>query len=319
MPTKRDFAEVPQHAFFLDALGSVAFGDASKQQAAADTPVGSQPAKPCKILARTAQPIFHWYWGKIVHDLAGMQPVEKCILDWCHNYDETLGFLDKFSIDSEGLQCEGMIVPFLATDRASEILHKALAGVPWQASIDWSGAARIEELTEGMSAQVNGFQFDGPGFIVREWPLTAVAICPHGADPNTETRFAKTAKRHFPVTVFGVPTMSTETTPPPRSFTLEEINQWSAQFGAELGLKHLAEGTQWDAAIENQRAAQMADLQARVDGFASQLAAKDEAIAQLQKQLAAAKKLTEGSTPVESGAESTESKPTSFIRLPGRK
>jgi hypothetical protein len=38
-----------------------------------------------------------------------------------------------------------------------------------------------------MVAPVNGYQFEGPGIIVREWPLRGVAICPYGADANTES------------------------------------------------------------------------------------------------------------------------------------
>jgi hypothetical protein len=47
------------------------------------------------MLARTAEPIEHWYWGKIVHDMAGMKlaaPTLPC--DYCHDPAEILGFLD---------------------------------------------------------------------------------------------------------------------------------------------------------------------------------------------------------------------------------
>lgn len=40
---------------------------------------------------------------------------------------------------------------------------------------------------DGEIAPVNGYDFEGPGVIIREWPLRGVAICPYGADANTES------------------------------------------------------------------------------------------------------------------------------------
>jgi hypothetical protein len=66
-------------------------------------------------------------------------------------------------------------------------------GVPYEASIFFGGdGIKIEEVGEGKMQTVNGRQFDGPGVIIREWPLRGVAICPYGADQNTESAaFAK--------------------------------------------------------------------------------------------------------------------------------
>jgi hypothetical protein len=38
---------------------------------------------------------------------------------------------------------------------------------------------------------VNGFQFAGPGIVIREWPLRGVAVCPYGADMNTRSELAQ--------------------------------------------------------------------------------------------------------------------------------
>jgi hypothetical protein len=60
--------------------------------------------------------------------------------------------------------------------------------VPWEASIDWAGPAEIEELEAGQFAEVNGRQVEGPAQIVRRWQLRGVAVCPYGADMNTESK-----------------------------------------------------------------------------------------------------------------------------------
>jgi len=59
-------------------------------------------------------------------------------------------------------------------------------GVPYEASINFGGdGIKIQELGDGETTEVNGARFDGPGIVVREWPLRGVAICPYGADMNT--------------------------------------------------------------------------------------------------------------------------------------
>lgn len=90
-------------------------------------------------------------------------------------------------------------MPYKESDRASEIIHKARAGVPYEASINFGGPGiKVEEVAEGRAAQVNGYQFDGPGIIVREWPLRGVAVCPYGADMNTRSELAQ--DQSIPVT-----------------------------------------------------------------------------------------------------------------------
>jgi hypothetical protein len=67
-------------------------------------------------------------------------------------------------------------------------MFKMREGVPYEASIFFGGdGIKIQEIAEGQVEQVNGREFAGPGVIVREWPLRGVAICPYGADSNTES------------------------------------------------------------------------------------------------------------------------------------
>jgi len=162
--------------------GACEFGAASE---------GAGEKIPVKLVARSARPIDHWYWGRIVHDLSGMQAAGPSIpLDYNHEPDEVIGYADKFDTSGD-LVVSGALVPFEAGDRPNEIRHKAALGVPYQASIYFDPNDMVlEEIPQGRSVQVNGYSFEGPGVVVRQWTLRGVAICPYGADRNTSVQFA---------------------------------------------------------------------------------------------------------------------------------
>jgi hypothetical protein len=107
-------------------------------------------------------------------------------LDYNHDTSEVIGYLNHFSVDSEGLQVAGVLTPYRDQDRASEIIYKMGQGVPYEASINFAGQGiKVQEIPEGRSTEVNGFEFQGPGVVIREWPLRGVAITPYGADSST--------------------------------------------------------------------------------------------------------------------------------------
>lgn len=183
MTNERNFSAIPANALCF-AGGEVSIGDNGE---------GSKTA-PVKLKARSGLPIEHWFWGKVVHDLSGMRTHKpRLTIDYAHNDAEVLGYLNHFETESGDLIASGALTPFKDDDRASEVLFKMKQGVPYEASIFFGGdGIKIEEVEEGMMQTVNGRQFDGPGVIIREWPLRGVAICPYGADQNTESAaFAK--------------------------------------------------------------------------------------------------------------------------------
>ena len=157
---------------------------------------------PIRMKARTGQPVEHWFWGRVVHDMAGMRlHKDRLPIDYVHDPLEVIGYLNHFRADTDGLEVSGALVPYKDSDRASEIIHKARAGVPYEASINFGGPGiKVEEVAEGQAAQVNGYQFAGPGIIVREWPLRGVAVCPYGADMNTRSELAQGESVHVTFT-----------------------------------------------------------------------------------------------------------------------
>src|SRR4051812_23072289 len=87
---------------------------------------------PFSILARSSDPIDHWYWGRVVHDMAGFTPSKATIpVDYCHCPDEVLGYGNKFDASNAGLKVTGALVQFQADDRVAEVTYKRAAGVPY--------------------------------------------------------------------------------------------------------------------------------------------------------------------------------------------
>lgn len=243
---------------------------------------------PFELLARSAQPIDHWYWGRVVHDFAGMKARNNIPIDWNHDANEAIGFSNKRRITDEGLMLSGSIVSTRPGDRADTIIKQSAKGVPFEASIFFGGdGIKVEEVAEGMTAPVNGTQFDGPGVIIREWPLRGCAVCLHGADQNTaSTLFAAAGKFSASVVpqtpkqdepTMAEPTDKTalsavqpespqavEITPEkvapaavdpvpvveaePKAFSIDEFSKIAAEFGLEIaGKVAMAGGTHADA------------------------------------------------------------------------
>jgi len=144
---------------------------------------------PVKIKARSGGAIDHPYWGRIVHDFSGMRiSKSKLPLDYNHESGEILGYANHFDFSSGDLIATGAITPWQGTDRASEVIFKMREGVPYEASIFFGGdGIKLEKVPDGKAVEVNGMEFAGPGVVVREWPLRGIAICPYGADENTQS------------------------------------------------------------------------------------------------------------------------------------
>jgi len=166
---------------------------------------------PIKMVARSGRALEHWYWGKVAHDLSGMTTHKpRLVIDYCHYDKEVIGYLNHFEQhpDADGIPAmivSGALVPFKDSDRATEIIYKARAGVPYEASIDFVGGdpgdTLIEEVAEGASAEVNGYTLGGPATIFRKWPLRGVAVCPYGADMHTESQLSGREAEQVTITV----------------------------------------------------------------------------------------------------------------------
>ena len=119
-----EFRSVPVEALHF-GFGPCEFGAA-----------GDDGTVPVSLLARSSEPINHWYWGAVVHDVAGIgRHKDHITLDYAHYDQEVLGFADRFDVTPDGLKVAGRLTPFAPHDRASEVVHKAKAGVAYESSI----------------------------------------------------------------------------------------------------------------------------------------------------------------------------------------
>lgn len=145
--------------------------------------------QPISLLARSKKPVSTWFWGNAVHDLSGMKHAKKVPIDYCHDDQQILGFIDKFSVNDEGLVLDGVLTPSdNPTDMCRTVTAKQKAGVPYQASIFFDPNDMVVEAVRGNeTAEVNGYKFKGPGIIFRKWTLRGVAVCPYGKDANTSS------------------------------------------------------------------------------------------------------------------------------------
>jgi len=151
---------------------------------------------PITMKARSGQPIEHWWWGKVVHDLSGMTlHKDKLPIDYCHDTNQIIGYLSNFDHSSGDLIASGALTPTKYNTRACEIIELQKQGVPYEASINFGGdGIKMQYIDENEVTDVNGYQLEGPAVVIREWPLRGVAVCPYGADMNTESEFANTNK-----------------------------------------------------------------------------------------------------------------------------
>lgn len=308
---------------------------------AASTPDASNN-RPFRQLARTGDPIDHYYWGRIVHDFSGMTHKPKIPIDYCHDDGDIIGFADAVEVADGNLYLSGQIVPFALHDRASEVIFKADAGIPYEASIDfWSDDLELEYIPDGMFVTVNERQFDGPGVVVRKWPLRGCAVCPHGYDGATETALSADSREvSVLISNAGTATMpplgkksaklttepaaepETKPTEPavepvevtepvtpvvestPTTDATAQLRSYVAKFGAENGANWFAEGIDLPTALSRQ-----------CETLTAQLSAANTEIAELKTKLS---QVDLGSpAPLSDGKESTDPRTSKFTRQLG--
>ena len=182
---------------------------------------------PFQAIARTGNPVCHWYWGNCIHDFAGMRMAPTIPVDFNHCDDEGLGLINSSQVTADGLVCSGVLIPFQPNDRASEVIFKASKKFPYQTSVffdPWSCV--VEEVPPGCNSQVNGQTVNGPLTIFRQWELKGLAVCLYGVDDGTSVCFSRPLSgATVPVTRFKtgdpMPAPATKPAPKPGKFAAD--------------------------------------------------------------------------------------------------
>lgn len=289
---------------------------------------------PLTLKVRSPDAVFHWYWGKVIHDMSGVRLPARCCIDWEHG-PSVLGYADSFkATDIGGLEANGALVPYGEQDLAREIAHKAARGVPYQASIDFRGSGVVLEwVDEGETQIVNGQNFEGPGYVVREWPLMSIALCKKGVDTNTAATFSAEepgeAGPAIDVQIRGAKTGPLMNQQPPkagafsRDEAVKELGRFSQVFGTDAGAKHFSAGHSLLEAYELEFSAMKekhaGELKAVSEAHEKELVKLRDDVAQLSAKLEAASKLSAGQEPLSGSGEGKDhgnKKP--LIRIAGR-
>ena len=135
------------------------------------------------MLAHSGQPMQHWLFGTMVVDLAGLRTskMKKPVL-LEHDPEKRVGYTESFSVTEQGLSIDGH---FLKTSKlAEEIIADSRDGFPFEASISFE-RVKMQRVDEGETTEVNGYEFAGPGRIVRESEFREVSFVALGADMHT--------------------------------------------------------------------------------------------------------------------------------------
>ena len=203
----------------------------------------------------------------------------RLTMDYNHNENEIIGYVEGFEVDENGLHATGSIVPFDDKDRASEIIYKNKNGVPYEVSPTvLPYAAEVEDLADGETAVVNGTEQNGPIRIYRKLPVRGAAICPYGTDRHTNAtvlseKGAVMAKSKGKLSEDKI-IDDANNTPPIDEETLDDeqttsahpdLEEMIAEFGEAAGLRYYREGISFEDAQKNEyaelKAAKMAKLQ----------------------------------------------------------
>lgn len=166
--------DCPVGAFELHS-GSVCFADA-------DGKVGNR----IKLQLCDGTVSFHWFWGNMVLNLAGITLAkEKIPILFAHDTNQRLGMSNDHNVDGAFT----LFGEFLTNARAAEIKQDIADGFQFESSLRLNeGKGVITHIKEGEHVFVNGNRLDGPGTVFEETTVMEGSICVFGSQDNCNTK-----------------------------------------------------------------------------------------------------------------------------------
>jgi len=166
--------QVPKSALFFADTAVVEFADATEGE-----------LKKGSMFLYSGSKVDHWYWGKTVIDVEGIdfsQHKKYPILE-NHDTDKKIGFSDKVELNNNVFFPE---IKLLSNAHAEEFYNNAREGFPYQASISIRPTL-LERVEKEESTEVNGMKLKGPLTVFRKSLFREGSICVHGVDTKTDS------------------------------------------------------------------------------------------------------------------------------------
>lgn len=130
----------------------------------------------------------HHYWGSLIFDLSGIKFLKNkypILVD--HDTEKKVAYMGKPIVNNDlGLVVDPSNVHFLDTEHSKDFIKLAQEGFPFEASV-YMIPTKVEEISSGEKAVVNGIEVTGEAVIWRESIFKEASICVFGADGRTSS------------------------------------------------------------------------------------------------------------------------------------
>lgn len=168
---------------------------------------------------------------------------ERVPLDYNHNEEEVIGYVENFQCDADAITADGVVlIGDESSDAAKTFAQNIDGGVPFEASA-------FLDLSEAESVELEDGVVEWSGALIR-----GVAVCPYGTDRNT-TVSLKLGESNFVVRLSeSAKTIEDETMDEKKKTTesgpREELETMIEEFGLERGVEFFRKGVSIEEARE---------------------------------------------------------------------
>ena len=168
---------------------------------------------------------------------------ERVPLDYNHNEEEVIGYVENFQCDADAITADGVVlIGDESSDAAKTFAQNIDGGVPFEASA-------FLDLSEAESVELEDGVVEWSGALIR-----GVAVCPYGTDRNTtvslkmgESNFVvRLSESTQPVEEEEMDEEKKKTESSPR----EELETMIEEFGLERGVEFFRKGVSIEEARE---------------------------------------------------------------------
>lgn len=155
---------------------------------------GTEALSRFDMLAYSGGPLLIDYWDAPVYvDVEGMEIRTQSMPSFLQHYRQAIvGHTTSITKSDGNRSVMASMVVSGAGAEAEMVVKTARRGFPWQASIT-ARPLRMEKVSAGASASVNGRTLQGPAYIARQSSLREISIVPLGGDADAIARIAATA------------------------------------------------------------------------------------------------------------------------------